>query len=95
MTLKLLCSDFLGNSPLLKHLGEAGLLHDVSALLARARSRDEGNLQKIQTQAKGASLLKYKLYLSYRSSNVSYIGSYLPLQVKVCLAFDCFCTMYS
>ncbi|KAL9983061.1 hypothetical protein ACROYT_G005188 [Oculina patagonica] len=47
-----LCSDFLGNSPLLKHLGEAGLLHDVSALLARARSRDEGNLRKIQIQAK-------------------------------------------
>lgn len=46
------CSEFLGNSPLLKHLGEAGLLHDVSALLARARSRDEGNLRKIQTQAK-------------------------------------------
>ncbi|RMX44069.1 hypothetical protein pdam_00015033 [Pocillopora damicornis] len=46
------CSEFLGNSPLLKHLGEAGLLHDVSALLARARSRDEGNLRKIQSQAK-------------------------------------------
>lgn len=45
--------EFLGNSPLLKHLGEAGLLHDVSALLARARSRDEGNLRKIQSQAKG------------------------------------------
>lgn len=48
-------SDLCGNSPLLKHLGEAGLLNDVSALLARARSRDEGNLRKLQTQAKGIS----------------------------------------
>lgn len=46
-------SDFISNSPLLKHLGEAGLLNDVSALLARARSRDESNLRRIQGQAKG------------------------------------------
>ena len=76
MTLKRLFSDFLGNSPLLKHLGEAGLLHDVSALLARARSRDEGNLRKIQTQAKGASLL-----------NTSHIGLVMfPILVPTCLS---------
>lgn len=45
-------SDLASNSPLLKHLGEAGLLNDVSALLSRARNRDESNLRKIQTQAK-------------------------------------------
>ena len=48
-------SDHSDHSPLLKHLGEAGLLKDVSALVARARSRDEGNLQKLQAQAKGIS----------------------------------------
>ena len=41
------------DSALLKHLGEAGLLGDVSALLARARSRDESNLRRVQSQAKG------------------------------------------
>ena len=46
----------MSNSPLLKHLGEAGLLNDVSALLARARGRDEGNLRKIQVQAKGRNI---------------------------------------
>lgn len=74
-----LCSDFLGNSPLLKHLGEAGLLHDVSALLARARSRDEGNLRKIQTQAKG-ELCLYLTITSYArqlSNNVSWTASWL------------------
>ena len=104
-----ICSDFLGNSPLLKHLGEAGLLHDVSALLARARSRDEGNLRKIQTQAKGASLLKC---FSCRSSNVyCYLLPifFMPLNVgslallvstKYLIPvplriFDClYCTMY-
>lgn len=40
------------DSTLLKHLGEAGLLGDVSALLARARSRDESNLRRVQSQAK-------------------------------------------
>lgn len=29
------------------------MLHDVSALLARARSRDENHLRKVQSQAKG------------------------------------------
>lgn len=49
--------EFRSNSPLLKHLGEAGLLSDVSALLSRARSRDESNLRKIQSQAKGKQVI--------------------------------------
>lgn len=77
MTGKPLWLDFLGNSPLLKHLGEAGLLHDVSALLARARSRDEGNLRKIQTQAKGASLF------------ASHIGPVMTLFIRVLEDLEC------
>ena len=41
------------NSPLLKHLKEAGLLTEVSSLLVRAKVRDEAQLKKIQQQAKG------------------------------------------
>lgn len=37
----------------LKYLGDAGLLSDVSALVARARAQDEANMRKLQNQAKG------------------------------------------
>ena len=45
------------NSPLLRHLKEAGLLTEVSSLLVRAKVRDEAQLKKIQQQAKG--IMKY------------------------------------
>ena len=41
------------DSPVLKYLGDAGLLSDVSALVARARAQDEANMKKLQNQAKG------------------------------------------
>lgn len=42
----------LVNSPLLSHLAEAGLLSEVSDLLARAKARDESQLKRYQQQAK-------------------------------------------
>ena len=43
----------LDGSGLLKHLCEAGLLLDVSSLVGKAQARDEGNLRKVQVQARG------------------------------------------
>ncbi|XP_028391647.1 uncharacterized protein LOC114516386 [Dendronephthya gigantea] len=42
----------LSNSPaVLKYLGDAGLLGDVTALVARARAQDEANMRRIETRA--------------------------------------------
>ena len=60
--MKRLCfTSFLveSSSPtVLKYLGDAGLLSDVSALVARARAQDEANMRKLQNQAKGDCSLK-------------------------------------
>lgn len=47
---------FLGSSSspaVLKYLVDAGLLGDVSALVARARAQDEANMRKIKSRASG------------------------------------------
>jgi len=55
-------SNFDLNSPLLNHLREAGLLTEVSGLLSRAKSRDEGQLRRYQQQAKDLDTqIVYKL----------------------------------
>lgn len=55
-------SAFDVNSPLLNHLREAGLLNEVSDLLARAKARDEGQLRRYQQQAKDLDTqIVYKL----------------------------------
>ena len=38
---------------MLKYLVDAGLLGDVSALVARARAQDEANMRKIESRANG------------------------------------------
>eukprot|EP00794_Sanderia_malayensis_P005263 gene5263-5927_t len=56
-----LLDDVAANSPLLKHLQEAGLLTEVSSLLLRAKVRDESHLKKIQQQAKDLDTqIRYK-----------------------------------
>jgi hypothetical protein len=41
----------------LKYLGDAGLLNDVSALVARARAQDEANIRKIESRATGKTIV--------------------------------------
>lgn len=41
----------------LKYLGDAGLLGDVSALVAKARAQDEESMRKIENRASGKTLL--------------------------------------
>ena len=44
----------LSNSPaVLKYLGDAGLLGDITALVARARAQDEASMRRIETRASG------------------------------------------
>lgn len=53
----------LDGSGLLRHLCEAGLLHDVSSLVGKAQARDEGNLRKVQVQARGKLIEMTVVYM--------------------------------